>query len=282
MYLSETGAVSDKYPTAFTPAGWTFSIWTFIYAWQLLHSAYSLSLICRQTSNGQYLYVNPGHIHFSFYIVYLLNNGFNIGWIFLFDREFLEASFVFICLITVTLYICGVIICRYLDQSGSYLVSTGGMKEIWLTRVFTLNGIAFYGTWVTLASLLNFAIVLEHRAGVESITCAWVALGIVAAELLTWFTLETFVFDRYLRYCFGPYIVLPIALGGILSKNLDPASPAPHLILVMVLLGLSLLLGLVKLIVMLVKGRRNPIIYDNISHPSVTTELASYQVTTKA
>lgn len=265
MYMSETGNVSDKYPTAFTPAGWTFSLWGFIYTWQVLHAAYSLSLICRKNKDGDYLYIKPGHLHFSFYIVYTLNNGLNIGWIFLFDREYLEASFAFICLIAFTLYICGVLICKYLDKASAYLTLTGYRKEIWLTRMFTLNGVAFYGTWVTLASLVNFSIAFQYRAGVDSLVCAWIACGIITAELLCWFILETFVFDRYLRYCFSPYIVLPIALGGILSKNFNPSSPAPHLIYLIVLLALSLVLGIVKVMVMFVKGRRNPISFNNIS-----------------
>ena len=55
VFTQSTGAVSDENYLEITPAGWTFSIWGFIYAWQVLWIAYGLSTICREGING-YLY----------------------------------------------------------------------------------------------------------------------------------------------------------------------------------------------------------------------------------
>lgn len=261
MYLSQTEAVSDKYFTSLTPAGWTFSIWSFIYSWQVIHCIYSLTLICRKSPEGIPLYRQPGHIHYSFYIVYIFNGAFNTCWIFIFDREILELAFVFLCFITVTLYICGVLLCKYLHDSAPYLTANGGSKEIWLTRLLPLNGVAFYGTWVTLASLLNFGLVLQYRANVDPDVCSWVVLVLITLELIGWFVLETFVFDKYLRYCFSQYIVLLVAFAGILSNHYDAASPAAYAIYGVVLTALAAALGVCKVIVMIVKGLKYPITY---------------------
>ena len=191
----------------------------------------------------------------------MLNNALNTSWIFIFDRELLELSFVFLCFITFTLYICGVIVCKYLYEAGSYLSSTGNYKDIWLTRILILNGVAFYGTWCTLASLLNFSIAIQYRANVDADTCAWISLAFITVELVAWFILETFVFDKHLRYCFSQYIVLVVAFSGILSNQYDPSAPAPYYIYGFVLLGISVFLSLVKVIVMFVKGYKYPITY---------------------
>jgi len=273
IFESDTGTISDQYDTKITPAGWTFTIWAFIYIWQLIHVVYSFTLLCRRGSDGQYLYMKPGPLHYSFYIVYMINNILNIGWILVFDRsgkrqELLVVAMILLWLITFTLYVCGVLICRYLSRAGASLELSGNVKDIWMIRIFVLNGIAFYGTWVTIASLLNFAIVLQFDAGLDMLSTAWICLGILSAELVAWFILETFVFDKHLRYCFSQYITLLIALSGLLSKHYDSSSPEAYTIYVMFLLCLSGLLGLVKLVVMIVRGIRNPISYNNTITPT--------------
>lgn len=263
LYLSDTGTISDKYDTLITPAGWTFTIWAFIYTWQVVHVIYSLTLLCRKTSSGHYLYVYPAHIHFSFYIVFMINNAINTGWIFLFDREMLIVSFIFLIGISVAIYVGAVLLCRSLNQAGDVLEKSGNVKDIWMTRLFTLNGLAFYGTWCTIATLLNMVIVMQYVSGVDRYVCVWVALGIVTLELICWFILETFVFDRHLRYCFSPYIVLLIAFLGVLSKNYKPEAPDMYIYYVFFLIALSALLAIVKVTVMIVRGCRTPIKYSN-------------------
>lgn len=273
LYKSDTGTISDKYNTKITPSGSTFTIWAFIYTWQLTHVVYSLTLLCRKNSDGQYLYLRPGHIHFSFYIVFMINNAFNIGWIFLFDRELMEVALVFLILIAVTLYICGVIVCRSLYQAGGELERLKTVKDIWLTRLLLINGLAFYGTWCTIATLLNLSIVLQYKASVDQYVCAWIALGVLTAELLAWFILETFVFDRHLRYCFSPYIVLLVAFSGVITKHYDASSPEPYLYFVFALLAVSGVLAIVKIIIMIVKGIKMPIQYQSSRvEPTLTTE----------
>lgn len=274
LYESNTGAISDAYNTALTPAGWTFTIWAFIYIWQLVHIIYSHTLLCRRTPEGEYMYMSPAHLHPAFYIVFLVNCLLNLAWIFLFDRQYMEVAFVFLLAIACTLYASGAIVCWSLSKAGAALERLHRVKDIWLTRILVLNGLAFYGTWCTIATLLNLSIVVQYRAYVDGTTVAWLCLGILTAEIGVWFILETFIFDRHLRYCFSQYIVLPIAIGGVLSKNYDPE--VAHMQYVLFLLALSLALGLVKVIVMVVKACKCPINYNNIlPEKSVDTEAVS-------
>lgn len=274
LYESNTGAISDAYNTQVTPAGWTFTIWAFIYIWQLVHIIYSHTLLCRRNATG-YHYVSPGHIHPSFYAVYIINCLLNLGWIFLFDRQYMEVAFVFLLAIACTIYACGTIVCWSLNKAGAAMEQLAMVKDIWMTRILVLNGLAFYGTWCTIATLLNFSIVLQYRANLDGVTVAWISLGLLTAEIIVWFVLENFVFDRHLRYCFSQYIVLPIALGGILSKNYTPDTP--HMSYVLFLLALSGALGLTKVIVIAVRSWRCPITYTK---PTIEPTISNTDIET--
>ena len=269
IFESDTGTISDQYDTKITPAGWTFTIWAFIYTWQIIHVVYSLTLLCRKGSDGNYLYVNPEPLHYSFYIVYIINNVLNIGWIIAFDRsgkrpELLIIAMFLLWLITFTLYICGVLICKYLSRAGATLEQSGNVKDIWMIRMFTLNGIAFYGTWCTVASLLNFTIVLKYRTRVSDEMAIWICLGILTVEIIAWFILETFVFDKHLRYCFSQYITLLVALSGLLSKQADSSKLEACTLYVIFLLSVTAVLSLVKFCIIVFRGSRKPIVYSHI------------------
>ena len=154
LFESDTAIISNQYDTKISPANWTFAIWAVIYTWQIIHVVYSLTLLCRKGSHGNYLYVHPEPLHYSFYIVYyIINNLLNLGWIFVFDRSgkrpelFIVAMFL-LWLITFTLYICCVLICKYLSRTGAALELSGNVKDIWMIRIFALNDITFYGTKV--------------------------------------------------------------------------------------------------------------------------------------
>lgn len=203
----------------------------------------------------------------------MINSVLNTAWIFLFDREQLVASFIFLFAIAISIYICGVLVCRSLSKAGAILENSGNAKDIWMTRLFTLNGLAFYGTWCTIATLLNLVIVLQYVGLVDAYVCAWVALGILTLELICWFILETFIFDHHLRYCFSPYIVLLVAFSGLLSKQYDPAAPATYIYYVFFLIALSAVLAVIKVLVMIIKGCKNPIQYNHVMiEPTLSKE----------
>ena len=72
-------------------SGWTFAIWGVIYFWQAAWLLYAISRIPRKSNEG-YLYIQPNTMHFSLFILYILNMVANIGWLLLWDRTYFGVS----------------------------------------------------------------------------------------------------------------------------------------------------------------------------------------------
>ncbi|CAI9534378.1 unnamed protein product [Staurois parvus] len=119
IFLQTVGNISNKYITEFTPSGWTFMIWNVIFAWQFLWLGYVVAGICRRSELG-WMYLKPDVFPVCFYFVWILNNVLNIGWLFLWDREFLIPALVFLGAIVLTNYIVLFISYRALYLNGDW------------------------------------------------------------------------------------------------------------------------------------------------------------------
>ncbi|KAM4770909.1 uncharacterized protein WCC33_002685 [Rhinophrynus dorsalis] len=265
VFIQTVGNISNKFNTDFTPSGWTFSlIWTVVFVWQFLWFGYVLSLICRRSELG-WMYIKPDVFPVSFYLVWMLNNIFNIGWLFLWDREYLIPALVFLGAIAFTNYIVLFISYRSLFQHGEWL-QRNRKVDLWLIRILAQNGIAFYTTWTTIACLLNFAVCLTYNGGISDRTSATVALAILAFEVVLWFCLENFLFDKYVRYTITVYIVVILGLSGALDKNFDEVSPGQNGIFIAVLLAVACTALAVRLLLVIWKHFRYPLYDSVLSH----------------
>ena len=77
-------------------------------------------------------------------------------------------------------------------------------------------------TWVSIATLLNVAMVMHYKwdAGL-SLSCN-IVLGILLAELVIWFALENFSkLQSPLNYSYTDWPVVLWALSASLAKNYD-------------------------------------------------------------
>lgn len=72
-------------------SGWTFSIWGIIYFWQAAWLIYAISRIPRK-SNIDYLYIHPNTLHFTVFIIYIINMVLNIIWLVVWDRGYFGVS----------------------------------------------------------------------------------------------------------------------------------------------------------------------------------------------
>ncbi|XP_053568053.1 uncharacterized protein LOC128657679 [Bombina bombina] len=263
IFLKSVGNLSAKYNTDFTPAGWTFMIWNVIFAWQFLWFGYVLSGICRRSELG-WLYLKPNVFPASFYIVWILNNVLNIGWLFLWDREFLIPALVFLGAIASTNYIVLIISYRSLFLNGEWFQKTHKV-DLWLIRILAQNGIAVYATWTTVASLLNFAVVLTYNGNFPNSTSTTVSLSILAFEVLLWFGLENFVFDKYVRYTITVYPVVIVALSGALNKNYNVHAASYNDIYIAVLLAVACALFVARLGLVIWRHFRRPLYESSMS-----------------
>ncbi|KAM4694881.1 uncharacterized protein O3C94_005299 isoform 1-T4 [Discoglossus pictus] len=263
-FTQVVGNISAKYNTDFTPAGWTFFLWSVIYIWQFLWFGYVLAGFCRRSELG-WMYLKPDVLPVSFYIVWILNNVLNIGWLFLWDREYLIPSLIFLAAIACTNYIVLIISYRSLFRHGNWF-QRHQKVDLWLIRILVQNGIAVYATWTTIATLLNFTVVLVYNGGYTNSTSTTVSLSLLAFDLCLWFLLENFLFDKYVRYTITVYPVVIVALSGALDKNFNRSDPDYNAIFIAVLLAVACVLFLVRLVLVVWRHLKRPLYESTFSN----------------
>ncbi|XP_077100763.1 uncharacterized protein LOC143751869 [Siphateles boraxobius] len=256
-FRNTTSSISNKYNTEITPSGWTFSIWGVIYTWLSLMHAYILSTTCRRTVYGP-MYCSPAVLPYGFFITWIANMLLNIGWLLLWDREEMIAGFVFLALIAFTNYLLIIFACHALKQYGSWL-NKYHKVDLWCIRILVQNGIATYTTWTTIATLINFTVVLRYDAGMTQSDAATVSLSILLGEAIAWFIVENFVFEKHLRYILTVYPVVIVALSGNMTKNFNSADPSRNGIYIAVLLGLACTLFAIKVLLLIWRHIKYPL-----------------------
>ncbi|XP_025966308.2 uncharacterized protein LOC112989382 [Dromaius novaehollandiae] len=245
LFRSTPGNISEKYDTDFTPAGWTFLIWNVIYAWQLAWLLYALSGICRRNELGC-VYLEPDLLPMPFYVVWILNNGLNVGWLFLWDREYLLAALVFLAALTSATCTAVFVSHRALSIHATWFVKAH-KAELWLVRILVQNGLVLYATWTIIATLLNLAVVLIYKWNVSNETATTASLCILALDLVIWFYVENLFLDKYVRYNLTVYPVVMLALTGSACKNFSLSSPTTNGIFIVVLLAVTCVVFAVRL-----------------------------------
>lgn len=130
----ETGAISDKYPTRVTPAGYAFAIWSLIYLGIVAFSIY------------QALPKNLRRFR-SLRTIYILSCAANCVWLYFWHQEAILVSVAMIFLLLGTL--------AYINVK---LQTTETQCEFWLAKF----PFGIYFGWVTAAAIVNAAIALVY------------------------------------------------------------------------------------------------------------------------
>jgi translocator protein len=144
----DTGAISDKYQTVVTPAGYAFSIWGLIYAGLIVFTIYQLlPSVVRRFREVRSLYI--------------LSCALNCAWLFFWHLESIVVCTVLLAALAVVLYL----IARRVSR-----------PETWAEFFAVKAPFGIYFGWVTAAALVNFAVMLVYLdAGLSPM--AWSALG---------------------------------------------------------------------------------------------------------
>ncbi|XP_070574948.1 uncharacterized protein [Ptychodera flava] len=219
IFLNSTGDLADKYYFILNPAGWTFSIWSVIYIWLILAILYTWTTLCRK-NKSDYVYVRPKVLSFPFYICLSINFGLNVAWLLLWDRQYVPASTLALCLICFTLYICIGASHANLYQYLPRMMSSQKL-DVWCIRILIHNGLAIYATWCTIAALLNIGSTLVYWVGLSQETAGIICLSVLAFEVVLWAMLEVLVLDRWFRFTLTIWPVVIWALAGSLYENWD-------------------------------------------------------------
>ncbi|GFR95660.1 hypothetical protein ElyMa_006278400 [Elysia marginata] len=233
-------------------------IWGIIYTWQALWVIYSIANIWRKGPGGKPAYSNPEFIPSILLALAATTSALGIAWLISFDRLELELSFVALILYSLGMYASLVFSYRALDKASPYLVQQKRVTEIWLTRGLVHNGLAIQGTWVSVATLLNLAMVLTYSGDkIASVDEAGtVSLSVLTVEIAVFAFTDLVLLDRWTRYTLTPYAVLIVALTGSIAKNYSAG--ATNSVFTVVLLVAACLLAVVKLTVTIYRHLRNP------------------------
>ena len=219
---STTGNVARKYYIEITPQSWTFGFcWAIIYSWLVLQLFYIVSTIFRRGLYGDFLYVTPPLITPVFYVALCVNLICNTLWLVLWARELILVCLFIIIGAAVTVYI-PIVSCAYRTvKYEEEMVDGGCKKDIWMVRVLIQNGLGFYAAWLSIAWLLNLAIVIAYKNNIDQSIASTTSLILLGVELATYFILDIFVINKYTHYIVSPYITAMLALAGSMDKNWD-------------------------------------------------------------
>ncbi|MEO8574644.1 MAG: tryptophan-rich sensory protein [Pyrinomonadaceae bacterium] len=146
---SDTAAISDKYPTLVTPAGYAFSIWSLIYLGLIAFSIY------------QILPANLSRFR-SVRSFYIASCAVNCAWLYFWHRDQIALCFVVIVVLWATI---GAICYRLRDPES--------LRDTWLAKA----PFGLYFGWVTAAMFVNLAIMLKFQ-GVALSPTAETALAV--------------------------------------------------------------------------------------------------------
>lgn len=130
----ETGAVSDKYPTRITPAGYAFAIWSLIYLGMIAFS------ICQALPSNSERFREIRR-------VYILSCAANCAWLYFWHQEMIV-----VCLAVI------IILLGTLAFINAKLQNTETYAEFWLVKA----PFGLYFGWVTAAAILNATIALVY------------------------------------------------------------------------------------------------------------------------
>lgn len=154
-------AVSARYPTVLTPAGYAFSIWSLIYLGMVAFSVYQL-LPANLTKFSRVR------------VLYLVTCVLNCAWIWCWHHDLIAACFVIIFLLLATL----LLICSRLRGPASFVDS-----------LFSKAPFGIYAGWVTVATLVNLTILLGIvgiNAQSRLLGVAFIILAAACAVAVRW------------------------------------------------------------------------------------------------
>ena len=190
-----TGDVSDAYPSLFTPAGITFSIWGVIYLLLGAHVLYQLGLF-RDGSPGDTALLNRVGVLFA------ISSAANTAWIFAWHYDLIGVSTVLITVILVCLALI-VTTVRNADLTG---------------RQRLLVGLPFsvYFGWTTVAVVANVTVFLVSRGwdGFGLPESTWAVIIVLVAMVI-----GTVTMLRNRDVAYG--LVLVWAFAGILIRQIS-------------------------------------------------------------
>ena len=235
--------VSHEHPTDITPTDGTFAIWGFIYLFQIAWIVYTITLVFRTGAAD----ILPA----KFFFLYVLSNVFNVGWLLAWSREMFNVSLG--CLVGIVLTLALTVLSslsglqKYLKQFPSKTMKPN-LADVWCVRILVQNGIIFYNTWVIVALCINFVVTFHYLDGISMDKLVTAALTFLLCLIIMWFTLENFVIQEKTRFVFAEYVVLIVALSGVIKAHWTGGQGNQTFVLIILVIASVMLVARIVLI----------------------------------
>lgn len=229
-----TGEISDAYPSLFTPAGVTFSIWSVIYLLLGMHVLYQLGLFRDPGPDvGRTPLLNRVGVLFA------ISSLANTAWVFAWHYDVIALSAVLI----VVILVCLILI------ADTLRVARLSPRERWFIGV----PFSVYFGWTTVATVANITVLL--------VSLKWTGFGISAAVwatviVLVAMAIGTTTMLRNRDVAYGLVLIwayLGILLRQTSADGLDGRYPA---IIVAVVASLVIFVGAEAVVL---RGRRSDV-----------------------
>ncbi|BBZ78114.1 hypothetical protein MANY_34510 [Mycolicibacterium anyangense] len=190
-----TGDVSNAYPSLFTPAGITFSIWSLIYLLLGLHVLYQLGLFRESTPDvGRTALLNRVGVLFA------VSSLANTAWIFAWHYDVIGLSVVLIVVI---------LVCLILITDTVRVAQLSKREKFFIAVPFSV-----YFGWTTVATVANVTVLLVslNWDGFGISPAVWATIIVAVAMLI-----GTVTMLRNRDVAYG--LVLIWAFAGILLRQ---------------------------------------------------------------
>lgn len=213
-----TGELSDLYPSLFTPAGFTFSIWGVIYILLIIFAVYQAKGLFGNSNIPQNDFVRKIGPWF------MISSLGNMSWIFAWHYQVVWLSMLLMLVILISL------IKMYLNLGiGQRIVSKN-------QRNMVHHPVSVYLGWITVATIANASTLLIdlNWNGFGISGEIWTALMIAAATLIT---IAVLFVKRDLFYS----LVIIWAFIGIVSKRVSAGEPLYLSIVILASAGIFLI-----------------------------------------
>ena len=144
-FLNATERLFTSNRTLVNPAGWTFSVWGFIWIWQTLMVLYAWSFVFRPHT--------PRTISWVSLLLYTATNTSGIIWYYTFSNDYRTISFPFVFGMWAFIVAAIAVQSVHLYKLTPRLLRERNYKiDLWITRILVLNALYTYATWLTLAT----------------------------------------------------------------------------------------------------------------------------------
>lgn len=222
-----------------TPSLWTFWMWAPVYGWQVVWLFFAFILLCRPRT--------PVILTPFFFVFFLSACGFNLGWVMLWTKEMMEASFAFMASTALCLFIALALLYRRVNKLV-VIESRLWRRDFVATQWLPVNGLAMYAAWATVMALINLAIVLKDTVKMEEHILVTIILACFACIMFFWFCVDCFVLIEYTAYTLTVFPALVVGFTGMFWRGEHelPQKTDRNAIMLVTLLAVSIAMSLAK------------------------------------